>query len=635
MSHEGAEWLHPYLTGQTWVKDKVSIDLQPYYFSYSGLYCKNGTSSPGGSGAAGDVPYYTATDTCGTLDDEGMIVGYATRLQNLIREVTAGGEQATIVAHSQGGLITSYLIGRLQQSDDHADLDFVRQRIASVATFDSFPKGLLDYQVEFAAKNYFSLSSLSGCNYLSPAFRDWKDTGTNPVTEAAQLAARGAKIRPINDYQVPFYTIAGDSPLPDFSIGAYAEDRTHISNETLHATAHGSHTSIWSRSQKLTQEFVGCAVILAKSCNTLTLSALSGTITASLAADSGPYAPGTRVTLTASTHIAGMIFTGWTIDGLEYGTANPFTVVMNTSRSVTATFAYPTPVPQPPPVPQLNVPPPPASEGTVTASRDGNRATLTATPASGKLFLGWQVVRSPLFHALVAAPVDTWANPLTLDLSTDTTITPVFAPRPSFPDVTPQTTGAVEPIAQLAARGVIRGYEDGTFGPADPTLRSQMAALIVRAMGWGGEAATNPFADRDGVDDELWQAVAILAQHGVAKGYGDGRYGTSGYVLNAKGYGDGRYGTSGYVLNAQVVSFVTRAMVNQGHWQFQPDDGTIYPNIPASSGHRQDLVTYVHYAGAARGTGSANGNFDGWDQPSSRAWFAFALWQALDSYFGH
>ncbi|CAA9584952.1 MAG: hypothetical protein AVDCRST_MAG88-3805, partial [uncultured Thermomicrobiales bacterium] len=49
---------------------------------------------------------------------------------------------------------------------------------------------------------------------------------------------------------------------------------------------------------------------------------------------------------------------------------------------------------------------------------------------------------------------------------------------------------------------------------------------------------------------------------------------------------------------------------------------------------RQDLATYVHYAGPVRGTATATQHWAGWDQPASRAWFAFAQWQALDSYFG-
>jgi hypothetical protein len=70
--------------------------------------------------------------------------------------------------------------------------------------------------------------------------------------------------------------------------------------------------------------------------------------------------------------------------------------------------------------------------------------------------------------------------------------------------------GATEAIAQMAARGVIKGCDPaaGLFCPTDPTLRAQMAVLIVRAMGCGGENPANPFSDRNGVDDELWRAIA-------------------------------------------------------------------------------------------------------------------------------
>jgi len=56
----------------------------------------------------------------------------------------------------------------------------------------------------------------------------------------------------------------------------------------------------------------------------------------------------------------------------------------------------------------------------------------------------------------------------------DVTLQPVFAPRPAFKDVTPQTTGAIEPIAQLAARGIIKGCDPqaGLFCPTDQTLRA-------------------------------------------------------------------------------------------------------------------------------------------------------------------
>jgi hypothetical protein len=192
------------------------------------------------------------------------------------------------------------------------------------------------------------------------------------------------------------------------------------------------------------------------------------------------------------------------------------------------------------------------------------------------------------------------------------TAIPMPAPLPGFPDV-PTGHPAAEAIGQLAARGVVRGYADGRFGPEDPILRAQMAALIVRAQGWGASAPASSFPDREGVDDELWRAVAALAARGVARGYSDGTY-----------------RPTAPVLNAQVVSFVARARVADGAWTSAPGDDGSYPNVPADSGHRADLVTYVHHAGALPDFPDRGAAFSAWDAPATRAWFARVLWQALD-----
>jgi len=93
------------------------------------------------------------------------------------------------------------------------------------------------------------------------------------------------------------------------------------------------------------------------------------------------------------------------------------------------------------------------------------------------------------------------------------------------------------------------------------------------------------------------------------------------------------YAPTQEVLHAQAVSFITRALVAKGFWRAQPDDPALYANVPAGSGHRRDLATYVHYAGALPDA-PAGAPFAAWDRPSTRAWFARALWQALQSYYG-
>ncbi len=73
-------------------------------------------------------------------------------------------------------------------------------------------------------------------------------------------------------------------------------------------------------------------------------------------------------------------------------------------------------------------------------------------------------------------------------------------------------------------------------------------------------------------------------------------------------------------------------MITKGYWDLQADGGG-YPNVPAASGHRQDIATFVRYAGALPDSPNTGGDFVDWDRPSTRAWFARALWQALNSYW--
>jgi len=272
-----------------------------------------------------------------------------------------------------------------------------------------------------------------------------------------------------------------------------------------------------------------------------------------------------------------------------------------------------TPPPTATPLALTIAPAPGGSAGAAPAGpyAAGQRIVLTATPSAGSLFLGWQVSGVAGVAIGTAPPVVSVANPLTLTLTRDTTVTPVFAPRPTFGDLPPDPATADAVIA-LTARGVVKGYQDGTFGPFAKTARAQMAAFIARAMGWDTENRGNPFPDRGEVDADLWRNVGTIAARGVARGYQDGTYGP----LQP-------------VLHVQVISFVTRAMIARQLWQPQPDEAALYTNVPASSGHREDLATFVHYAGAIPDR-PATAAWDDWDTPASRGWFARVLWQALE-----
>ena len=74
-------------------------------------------------------------------------------------------------------------------------------------------------------------------------------------------------------------------------------------------------------------------------------------------------------------------------------------------------------------------------------------------------------------------------------------------------------------------------------------------------------------------------------------------------------------------------------MVAKGYWQRQADNPAYYPNIGSTIDHRVDIATYVHYAGALPGAENTSANWNGWDRPANRGWFAEAEWRALNSYF--
>jgi len=70
-----------------------------------------------------------------------------------------------------------------------------------------------------------------------------------------------------------------------------------------------------------------------------------------------------------------------------------------------------------------------------------------------------------------------------------------FASAPSFPDV-PASHPYYAAITDLAERGVIGGYTNGNFGPADSIMRQQFAKMIVLAGGYPvSESDVSPFVD--------------------------------------------------------------------------------------------------------------------------------------------
>ena len=93
-------------------------------------------------------------------------------------------------------------------------------------------------------------------------------------------------------------------------------------------------------------------------------------------------------------------------------------------------------------------------------------------------------------------------------------------PKPQFKD----TAGhwADSSISKLAAGGILAGFPDYTFKPAEPVTRAQFAQALAAVLQW--PQPQNPPGFRDDIPVWAQSAVAKAVFRGVVSGYPDGTY---------------------------------------------------------------------------------------------------------------
>ena len=80
-------------------------------------------------------------------------------------------------------------------------------------------------------------------------------------------------------------------------------------------------------------------------------------------------------------------------------------------------------------------------------------------------------------------------------------------------------------ISELAERGVIKGYSDGTFRWAASLTRGQAAKIIANVLELDTENVDNPGFSDVKQTDEYYGAIAALKAEGIISGRPDGTYG--------------------------------------------------------------------------------------------------------------
>ncbi|AFH59450.2 hypothetical protein B2K_01685 [Paenibacillus mucilaginosus K02] len=85
-------------------------------------------------------------------------------------------------------------------------------------------------------------------------------------------------------------------------------------------------------------------------------------------------------------------------------------------------------------------------------------------------------------------------------------------------------TWAQDAIEGLSGRLVVDGYPDGSFRPEVPVSRSEFAAMLARALGWVPDSSASvQYTD---VDPAAWDAgyIASMSERGLLSGYEDGSF---------------------------------------------------------------------------------------------------------------
>ncbi|MFA6917782.1 MAG: S-layer homology domain-containing protein [Candidatus Gracilibacteria bacterium] len=88
------------------------------------------------------------------------------------------------------------------------------------------------------------------------------------------------------------------------------------------------------------------------------------------------------------------------------------------------------------------------------------------------------------------------------------------------------THWSAEPVTAMVEKGIVKGYEDGTFKPQNNLTRAEGSALLYRVLGFAEPEAPTVKPFNDITDLSSWYAgyLAKLKELSLIKGYDDGTF---------------------------------------------------------------------------------------------------------------
>ena len=168
---------------------------------------------------------------------------------------------------------------------------------------------------------------------------------------------------------------------------------------------------------------------------------------------------------------------------------------------------------------------------------------------------------------------------------------------PVFSDI--QSHWAKETIEEMAAQGIIAGYEDGTFRPNEPVLRKHIATMLDRTTIPFPLKQEMPHFNDVPTEHAYYEAIMALANAGIIDGY-KGNYNPDAPMTRAE------------LAKVLVLAFgltprenSSFADVSPTHWSAPyiaalvnagiavGDNGNFLPNEPVT---RAQFVTFLYHA---------------------------------------
>jgi uncharacterized repeat protein (TIGR02543 family) len=214
----------------------------------------------------------------------------------------------------------------------------------------------------------------------------------------------------------------------------------------------------------------------------------------------GVYNAGANVTLTASP-ASGYQFSGWS--GEINGTMNPATVTMDANKNITATFAALLP-------PQYNLTTNVVGSGSLvwdppgTVYDAGTQITLTATPAPGYQFNGWE------------GDLAGSTNPATITIDTTKNVTAAFTALPSSSPIVYKEirTGTALNSDTVTTSANLAGVS-GHLYLAAISMRPKAKVISVSGLGLQWNLVKAKCAGRNTTAIEVWMAQGTSTGKGV------------------------------------------------------------------------------------------------------------------------